>query len=106
MKIVADYMEAHSGGTVTDALVQSSGKMVLIAKLLPKLKANGHKVCKERGGREGGREGRRDGGRCASVDERVGGGGGGNQRLFGTGRMSDGRGAVTVVCMEGGRDVL
>ena len=57
MKIVADYMEAHSGGTVTDALVQSSGKMVLIAKLLPKLKANGHKVCKERGGRKGGREG-------------------------------------------------
>ena len=62
MKIVADYMEAHSGGTVTDALVQSSGKMVLIAKLLPKLKANGHKVCKERGGREGGKEGRREGG--------------------------------------------
>ena len=61
MKIVADYMEAHSGGTVTDALVQSSGKMVLIAKLLPKLKANGHKVCKERGGREGGREEGREG---------------------------------------------
>lgn len=38
-------MQSHSGGTVTDALVQSSGKMVLIAKLLPKLKANGHKVC-------------------------------------------------------------
>ena len=42
-------MQSHHGGTVTDALVQSSGKMVLIAKLLPKLKASGHKVCEERG---------------------------------------------------------
>ena len=69
MKIVADYMEAHSGGTVTDALVQSSGKMVLIAKLLPKLKANGHKVCKERGGREGRREGGREEGREGGREE-------------------------------------
>ena len=36
---------AGSAGTELDLLTQSSGKMLLLHKLLPKLKAEGHKVC-------------------------------------------------------------
>ena len=36
---------AGSAGTELDLLIQSSGKMLLLHKLLPKLKAEGHKVC-------------------------------------------------------------
>ena len=35
---------AGSAGSELDLLVQSSGKMLLLHKLLPKLKAEGHKV--------------------------------------------------------------
>ena len=40
-------MKRHAGGDAgseLDLLVQSSGKMLLLHKLLPKLKAEGHKV--------------------------------------------------------------
>jgi hypothetical protein len=43
-KIVTEYVGTHPHSNVLDALVQSSGKVVLIDKLLPKLKASGHKV--------------------------------------------------------------
>ena len=51
-------MQMHPGVPVTSALVQASGKMVLIDKLLFKLKQSGHKV---RGQQGGGREERREG---------------------------------------------
>lgn len=35
---------AGDAGTELDRLIQSSGKMLLLHKLLPKLKAEGHKV--------------------------------------------------------------
>ena len=35
---------AGNAGSELDLLVQSSGKMLLLHKLLPKLKAEGHKV--------------------------------------------------------------
>lgn len=35
---------AGSAGSELDLLLQSSGKMLLLHKLLPKLKAEGHKV--------------------------------------------------------------
>ena len=45
-QIVDDYVRRHPDHTPsTNVLVQASGKLVLIDKLLPKLKANGHKVC-------------------------------------------------------------
>ena len=45
-QIVDDYVCRHPDHTPsTNVLVQASGKLVLIDKLLPKLKANGHKVC-------------------------------------------------------------
>lgn len=49
-QIVAEYREQHPDlrgdeeAIVMDALVQSSGKLVLIDKLLPRLKSTGHKV--------------------------------------------------------------
>ena len=43
-KIVSEYSIAHPEVTTHGALVQSSGKMVLIDKLLPKLRDKGHKV--------------------------------------------------------------
>ena len=42
--IVADYQRRNPNSPETECLVQASGKLVLISKLLPKLKANGHKV--------------------------------------------------------------
>ena len=45
-----DYRDNHPeiarqiGDVYHQALIQSSGKMVLVDKLLPKLKANGHRV--------------------------------------------------------------
>ncbi len=42
--IVSEYLRRHPGSTESECLVQASGKLVLISKLLPKLKANGHKV--------------------------------------------------------------
>lgn len=46
-KILEDFREVHSP-TAADfhlqAMVQSAGKLVLIDKLLPKMKAGGHKV--------------------------------------------------------------
>ena len=43
-QIVADYQRQHPDHSPNECLVQASGKLVLISKLLPKLKANGHKV--------------------------------------------------------------
>ena len=45
-KITAESKEARGEefNLVFHSLVQSSGKMVLLDKLLPKLKQNGHKV--------------------------------------------------------------
>ena len=45
LKIVYDFQVQHPDQPVYNALVQASGKLVLIDKLLPKLKENGHKVC-------------------------------------------------------------
>lgn len=46
-KILEDFREVHNP-TANDfhlqAMVQSAGKLVLIDKLLPKMKAGGHKV--------------------------------------------------------------
>ena len=42
-------VKRHAAGDAAselDLLVQSSGKMLLLHKLLPKLKAEGHKVCR------------------------------------------------------------
>ena len=45
-QIVDDFLRRHAdNAATTNVLVQASGKLVLIDKLLPKLKANGHKVC-------------------------------------------------------------
>ena len=41
-QIVEDFLRRHPDST--NVLVQASGKLVLIDKLLPRLKANGHKV--------------------------------------------------------------
>ena len=38
---------AGNAGSELDLLVQSSGKMLLLHKLLPKLKAEGHKVSRQ-----------------------------------------------------------
>lgn len=43
-KIVADWQAERPTEPVTHSLVQASGKLVLIDKLLPKLKESGHKV--------------------------------------------------------------
>ena len=43
-KIVHDFQAQHPAQPVYNALVQASGKLVLIDKLLPKLKESGHKV--------------------------------------------------------------
>ena len=43
-KIVADWQTERPTEPVTHSLVQASGKLVLIDKLLPKLKESGHKV--------------------------------------------------------------
>uniref|UniRef100_A0A8C6PVN7 Chromodomain helicase DNA binding protein 9 n=1 Tax=Nothobranchius furzeri TaxID=105023 RepID=A0A8C6PVN7_NOTFU len=46
-KILEDFREVHSPAAVDfhlQAMVQSAGKLVLIDKLLPKMKAGGHKV--------------------------------------------------------------
>ena len=43
-KIVHDFQAQHPEQPVHNALVQASGKLVVIDKLLPKLKENGHKV--------------------------------------------------------------
>ena len=40
-----DFQKHHPNQPATNALIQASGKLVLIDKLLPKLKENGHKVC-------------------------------------------------------------
>ena len=45
MHIVADFQRQHSDQPLSNVLIQASGKLVLINKLLPKLKENGHKVC-------------------------------------------------------------
>ena len=44
MKIVSEFKETGQINPVFNALVQASGKMVLIDKLLTKLKESGHKV--------------------------------------------------------------
>ncbi len=46
-QIVRDFQARHSEIPVSSALVQASGKMVLIDKLLAKLKESGHKVNKQ-----------------------------------------------------------
>lgn len=47
-QIVDDFLRRHGEITLTNSvLVQASGKLVLIDKLLPKLRANGHKVNKQ-----------------------------------------------------------
>lgn len=46
-KILEDFREVHSPAAVDfhlQAMIQSAGKLVLIDKLLPKMKAGGHKV--------------------------------------------------------------
>jgi len=43
-KIVSEFKETGQSNPVFNALVQASGKMVLIDKLLTKLKESGHKV--------------------------------------------------------------
>ena len=43
-KIMNDYKIKGEEVTTLHAMVQASGKMVLIHKLLPKLQAGGHKV--------------------------------------------------------------
>lgn len=45
IKIVSEFKETGQTNPVFNALVQASGKMVLIDKLLTKLKESGHKVC-------------------------------------------------------------
>lgn len=44
LQIVTDFKVRHPGQPVAGALIQASGKLVLIDKLLPKLKEKGHKV--------------------------------------------------------------
>lgn len=44
-KIMDDYKLKGEDVTALHQLVQASGKMVLIHKLLPKLQQGGHKVC-------------------------------------------------------------
>ncbi len=44
LKIVQDYQLRYPTNHPSSALVQASGKMVLIDKLLIKLKESGHKV--------------------------------------------------------------
>ena len=43
-KIVSEFKETGQINPVFNALIQASGKMVLIDKLLTKLKESGHKV--------------------------------------------------------------
>uniref|UniRef100_A0A7N6B9N4 DNA helicase n=1 Tax=Anabas testudineus TaxID=64144 RepID=A0A7N6B9N4_ANATE len=47
-KIIEEFRESHSGvdmpDTALQAMIQAAGKLVLIDKLLPKLKAGGHRV--------------------------------------------------------------
>ena len=43
-KILDDFKARYPDRHFTDALVQASGKLVLISKLLPKLKEKGHRV--------------------------------------------------------------
>ena len=43
-QIVQDFQLRHPNQPLYNALIQASGKLVLIDKLLPKLKENGHKV--------------------------------------------------------------
>lgn len=46
-KILEDFREVHNPSAADfhlQAMVQSAGKLVLIDKLLPKMKAGGHKV--------------------------------------------------------------
>jgi len=48
-KIAEDFRDAHGGWAdmpdmALQAMVQAAGKLVLIDKLLPKLKAGGHRV--------------------------------------------------------------
>ena len=43
-QIVSDFKARHPGRHTAGALIQASGKLVLIDKLLPKLKEKGHKV--------------------------------------------------------------
>ena len=50
---MSDYKLRHPDQPQWNALIQASGKLVLIDKLLPKLKDGGHKVQREGG--EGGR---------------------------------------------------
>ena len=44
LKILDDFKARYPGRPFTDALIQASGKLVLIDKLLPKLKEKGHRV--------------------------------------------------------------
>ena len=46
-KIVTDWQSEKPSEPVARSLIQASGKLVLIDKLLPKLKQSGHKVCRE-----------------------------------------------------------
>lgn len=50
-KIVADFQNRFPDRDISEALIQASGKLVLVDKLLPKLKENGHKVTNGRGQR-------------------------------------------------------
>ena len=44
-KILQDFKARHVDEPLWHALIQASGKLVLIDKLLPKLKQSGHKAC-------------------------------------------------------------
>ena len=44
LKIVHDFQKRFPEREISEALIQASGKLVLVDKLLPKLKENGHKV--------------------------------------------------------------
>ena len=43
-KIVSEFQLRYPGRHTIEALIQASGKLVLVDKLLPKLKEGGHKV--------------------------------------------------------------
>ena len=42
---MTDWQTQRPTETIQNSLIQASGKLVLIDKLLPKLKESGHKVC-------------------------------------------------------------
>ena len=43
-KIVEDFQTRYPDKHISNSLIQASGKLVLVDKLLPKLREKGHKV--------------------------------------------------------------